>query len=29
MNPLSKELDGLEALDNNYDFSIAPDTTKD
>ena len=29
MNPLSKELDGLEVLDNDYDFSIAPDTTKD
>ena len=29
VNPLSKELDGLEALDNDYDFSIAPDTEND
>ena len=24
VNPLSKELDGLEAMDNDYDFSVAP-----
>ena len=29
VNPLSKELDGLEALDNYYDFSVAPDKIKD
>ena len=29
MNPLSKELVGLEILDNDNDFSIAPDTAND